>query len=47
MNDEEGWGYSPLHAQSNAIKNKYMAEHCPNLIKIANYFEIEEVLLRT
>jgi hypothetical protein len=46
MNDEEGWGYSPLHAQSNAIKNKYMAEHCPNLIKIANYFEIEDLTFK-
>lgn len=43
INDEEGWGYRPEHAQSNAVKNKYLRENCPNIIKMVEYFQLEDV----
>lgn len=45
-NDEEGWGYSPLHAQSNAVRTKYMYDNCPNFIKIVEYFGMEEMTFK-
>jgi hypothetical protein len=45
-NDEEGWGYSPLHAQTNAVRTKYMYDRCPNFIKIVEHFALENMTFK-
>lgn len=45
-NDEEGWGYDPRHAQSNAVRTRYMMENCPNIIKMVNFFGMEEMTFK-